>query len=446
MTDTGAAAGHDEGVSPQEAFGIALDLIGREEYGAARQLLVRILEIVPDYPEALNVLAILTNHFGDPASALQLLKRAAELAPDHPGILNNLGNMLIEMRDDAGAVEAYKKAARLAPDDPDPIHNLASVTMARGDLERAERLLRHALHLRPDMGAAHKNLALILMATDRRRESMNHFWKATRFLPSERTSPHVRALAFDWNGEKEGAIAVLEDWLERDPENPEVKHLLAALIEGMTPDRAPDEVVERIFDRFADSFEKKLADLEYRAPELVGEAVARFDPAPSAALSILDAGCGTGLCGPYLRPHAAHLVGVDLSAGMIAEARKGGSYDELAKGELTAFIGERKDDYDLIVSADTLCYFGRIDEVAQNAFAALRPGGAFIFTVEALLEDTEDRFRLGLSGRYTHRRDYVREALTGSGLDIDEIADVTLRMENHEPVAGFLVTARRPAA
>ena len=36
---------------------------------------------------------------------------------------------------------------------------------------------------------------------------------------------------------------------------------------------------------------------------------------------VLDAGCGTGLCGPLLRPYAKRLVGVDLSSGMLERAR-----------------------------------------------------------------------------------------------------------------------------
>ena len=43
---------------------------------------------------------------------------------------------------------------------------------------------------------------------------------------------------------------------------------------------------------------------------------------PSASRPrILDAGCGTGLCGPLLRPLAARLVGVDLSEKMVELAR-----------------------------------------------------------------------------------------------------------------------------
>ena len=54
---------------------------------------------------------------------------------------------------------------------------------------------------------------------------------------------------------------------------------------------------------------------------------------------MLDAGCGTGLCGPLIAPYARRLVGVDLSERMLAQARARDVYDELVKGELTAYLG-----------------------------------------------------------------------------------------------------------
>ena len=51
------------------------------------------------------------------------------------------------------------------------------------------------------------------------------------------------------------------------------------------------------------------------------------------ALDVLDAGCGTGLCGPLVAPYARRLVGVDLSARMLDAGRRRDSvYDELYQG------------------------------------------------------------------------------------------------------------------
>ena len=38
-------------------------------------------------------------------------------------------------------------------------------------------------------------------------------------------------------------------------------------------------------------------------------------------LDVLDLGCGTGLCGPLLRPYARALAGVDLSPQMLERMR-----------------------------------------------------------------------------------------------------------------------------
>ncbi|MCX4239251.1 class I SAM-dependent DNA methyltransferase [Paraliomyxa miuraensis] len=55
-------------------------------------------------------------------------------------------------------------------------------------------------------------------------------------------------------------------------------------------------------------------------------------------LDVLDAGCGTGLCAPLLRPLARTLVGVDLSGKMLDQARRRGGYDELIEAELTEML------------------------------------------------------------------------------------------------------------
>jgi predicted TPR repeat methyltransferase len=54
----------------------------------------------------------------------------------------------------------------------------------------------------------------------------------------------------------------------------------------------------------------------------------------SHRLDVLDAGCGTGLCGTIIAPFACRLVGVDLSEGMLAHAKDKNVYHRLVKAEL----------------------------------------------------------------------------------------------------------------
>jgi SAM-dependent methyltransferase len=93
---------------------------------------------------------------------------------------------------------------------------------------------------------------------------------------------------------------------------------------------------------------------------------------------------GPGLCGPLIAPYAARLVGVDLSGGMLAHAREKAVYHALVQEELSEFLRDNVGAFDLIVSADTLVYFGALDEVFGRAAAALRPNGLLVCTLERL--------------------------------------------------------------
>ena len=85
--------------------------------------------------------------------------------------------------------------------------------------------------------------------------------------------------------------------------------------------------------------------------------------------NILDVGCGTGLCGALLSPYARRLVGVDLSDRMLDQARERNIYDELVKGELTAYLDGCRDAYDVIEpelyrfpAVDPRTFRARVDE------------------------------------------------------------------------------------
>src|SRR5262249_5663230 len=151
----------------------------------------------------------------------------------------------------------------------------------------------------------------------------------------------------------------------------------------------------------------------------------------------LDAGCGTGLCGPLLKPFATRLVGVDLSPGMLAEAAKRELYDELVEAELGAYLTAHRSSFNIIVGCDTLVYIGQLEDTIAAAATALKPDGLLLFTLEHLAEGGEDRrYRLAPTGRFSHPAAYVRATLANAGL-VDVITDPIIpRLECGEPVHG----------
>jgi predicted TPR repeat methyltransferase len=129
---------------------------------------------------------------------------------------------------------------------------------------------------------------------------------------------------------------------------------------------------------------------------------------------------------------------------MLAQAKEKNTYDDLIKGELTEYLRGYRDAFDLIISADTLVYFGGLEDVLGAAARALRPNGLLIFTLEPAAGEAAPDYRLELHGRYTHARRYVERLLAGAGLT-PEIACADLRMESGTPVAGLVIRATKPA-
>src|SRR5690606_36136115 len=125
--------------------------------------------------------------------------------------------------------------------------------------------------------------------------------------PFDEGARKYMALAHAALGDLDAAAAIYREWLEREPDHPGVKHLLAACGGGEVPERAADAYIESTFDSFSTSFDAKLAQLEYRAPQLVVAALAAAEPHANRSLAALDAGCGTGLCGPLIADYVSCL-------------------------------------------------------------------------------------------------------------------------------------------
>ncbi len=220
-------------------------------------------------------------------------------------------------------------------------------------------------------------------------------------------------LAYCVLGQRDKAIELYEEWLKDDPGQPgrraSARRVHRSRCSGAGR-RMP--CVQIIFDNFAASFESKLAHLQYRAPALVHMMLEESGPARRPRRwDVLDAGCGTGLCGPLVAPYARRLTGVDLSAGMLEQAKAKEIYDDLVQGELTAFLQGRPGAFDLIVSADTLVYFGDLEpKWPRRRVRRCAPEGLFVFTLEELVADDDGSRDAARAARPVYARAALRRA------------------------------------
>ncbi|MPZ18951.1 MAG: tetratricopeptide repeat protein, partial [Luteitalea sp.] len=385
-------------VTVEEAVSLAIRLQKNQQLAEAAELYRRILELVPDYPNALHYSGVLAHQQGRSDEGISLIERSLTLEPGQADWYSNLGIVLQDRSKLDDAIVAYQRAIALDPNHANAHNNLGVLLRAQGRPVEAETAYRTAIRLNPDRIDAYTNLGILLTGQKRMQEAVACFCKVITLRPKHPEARRLLALAHCTIGEVDKAVKIFEDWLDEEPEEPIARHMLAACSGQGVPARASDGFIEKIFDSFAASFDSKLTKLSYRAPALVAAMLADLTQAPKS-LDVLDAGCGTGLCGPLVAPFARRLVGVDLSAGMLAQAKEKHVYDDLVKSELTAYLREHKEAFDVILSADTLVYFGTLEEIVAVAAAALRSNGLLIFTLEEATdgESTKD-YRLAPHG------------------------------------------------
>lgn len=98
---------------------------------------------------------------------------------------------------------------------------------------------------------------------------------------------------------------------------------------------------------------------------------------------ILDAGCGTGLCGVALAQAGAKSIdGIDLSPGMLKLARETGVYRELAPVDMTNPLDQPDDKYDIVtcVGTFTTSHVGPTPAL-EELVRVLKKGGVLAATV-----------------------------------------------------------------
>jgi len=258
-------------------------------------------------------------------------------------------------------------------------------------------------------------------------------WPEGRFVLAE-----ILAAA----GQSQAATVAFEAYLAIDPsDSMGAAAKLAAL--GLAPVRSLSPAyVERLFDQYAKRFDKALVEgLKYNAPKQIRDTLSAHFPGRRFA-RCLDLGCGTGLMGAAIRDLVTTLVGVDLSAGMLAEAKSKNIYDELAHSSLQAALTRERVSVDLILAADVLVYVGDLAPVMMAVATALQPGGLLAFTLQA---STEAEFRLGADQRFSHSEGYVTDAVSAAGLNLMTLTHSSFRQERKIDVPGLLIVAAKSA-
>jgi predicted TPR repeat methyltransferase len=326
----------------------------------------------------------------------------------------------------------------------DPQHALAhyhlgNVRRDQGDHGAAERHFARAVTLAPSHAEAHNNLGVIQEVSERADDAVASYRRAIQAKPTL-TQAHLNLGRLLMQlGRREEAARCYRDGVASSDQPSIFVHLLAAL-DGRPTSAAPAEYVRATFDGFARDFDERLVGhFDYHVPDAMARAIASLRPLSERAADVLDLGCGTGLSGAAFALLSRRLVGVDVSGNMLQEARARGCYQELAEAEILAWMqAAAAAQFDLILAADVLVYFGDLGPIFAQAARLLRPGGLLAFSIEVC---SDADWRLQDSGRYAQSAGYIERLAKEHGFTVSLRADQPIR----KPIVGLLyVLSRSP--
>ena len=381
----------------------------RERYEEAADACAGALDLYPGDESLQNTLGSALLNLARVDEAVAVYEAAVA---DHPasGELHfNLATAYYRKRRFLKAIAAFERSAELVPGDIGVHIELGNICNSVGRYDQAARAYREAIDLDPTSAPAHRGLGLALRSLERVDEARDAYMRA----------------------------------LEIEPGNVSTEFALKTL-SGEAIAAAPEAYVVETFDRMADSFDEELLDyLEYKTPRLLRQAVGGILSREAPGWTILDVGCGTGLCGPLFRDLASHLTGTDLSPGMIDKARQRGGYDVLRVEPLEQTLSEATGEFDLVIAADVFVYIGDLDAVFAACARALKRGGYFAFSTEHA-EDGD--YGLNKAMRFVHSRAYLEQLAPRHGFEITLADKAVIRKEVNEPVTGGIYLLKQGAS
>lgn len=458
-------------------------LIDANRLGAARGILSAARQLAPGTPRLASLAARLELREGRPAASLAALSQAIDAAPSaelyklradakhqlgdaagavvdaaeavihdrhDPAAKALLGTLLLELGRHADAIACLNEAVNAAPANPFFREGFANALLAAGQPDAAAATYAAGIAAAPG-SLALRNGAILLAVRQR------DFTAAVELAEQARIAGIADACTFGLKGhalsslgQHEAAADAYADALKLGPEDPYVRHLVAAA--GVRPGatHAPADYVRTVFDGYAERFETHLIGLGYRVPGLVRAAAQAHLPLAAGETigPVLDLGCGTGLLAVALSGlPLAPLVGVDLSPRMLALAATKRLYSELHESEICAFLASDARRWRLILAADVFCYIGALEPVLAAAHPRLLPGGRLIFSAEQLMGPYfgNGDWALGRQGRYAHAEAYLVRAAQQAGFTVSALDHEVQRQDAGGPVAGFVAVLARPA-
>lgn len=323
----------------------------------------------------------------------------------------------------------------------------------------------------------HQNFGMALLYEQRVEESLEHLQLASHFLPKDVEVLFHLGLCNHLLGQFEQAQSSYEQALCIDPKHCPSLHNLATVaislnqhakaiitLKKLSLLQPKDVIVETLldalgaksrkkhhqtfittlFDQYAFNYDKHLREvLRYNPFEKARDLMNKvFNLNAFQCGLTCDLGCGTGLAAPFFNDLSYKTIGIDLSEGMLLQAKHKGYYDELIHDDIIDFLRGERRLFKTVLGFEITNYLGeRTHTLLELLSRRCLPGALIVLTFEKNVNNQKDIY-LNDNVRFTFHQDYIEHDLFQKNWRLCCLEETTLRQEHGKSVKGFIALGK----
>lgn len=433
----------------------------------AEHHLKKALDINPDHIDANYNMGLFTlpknRH-----KAKEFFQRTTALDPAHTAALFQLAQIHHVEKSYRHALRLYEKVLDAQPNDPECLNKIGLIHLAQDNLNEGIACLSKAVSICPDIEDIHHNLACCYLHKKEYQSALSH-WLSHLKINQEPTTYYNIGVTYLYLGRYDDCTDYLFHVIKTDPNHyealinlgaaflqkghvtsacdyyeraqsiqhtPAVAYILNALKNNQDISSAPSDYVTDLFDNYAFHYDNHLLNvLDYQVPKRLQSILPALIHTPPQSLFCLDLGCGTGLAAQALVTMKKTLIGVDLSANMLDIAKKKSIYDRLICQDILTPITEYLQCVDLVLTADTLPYFGDLNPLFSLVKNYIKTDGYWIFTIETTHQS--DRL-LNQSARFAHHPKTITSLCNQFEFSVFHSENIQLRTQQNQYIEGMI--------
>ena len=365
--------------------------------------------------------------------ALKKVNNLLKIKPNNADLHNNKGIILRALKKYNDALKCYKDAIIIDKNNPIYFNNRGNLYWDMGEEKLADKDYNKSLDINPKYYDALINLIKLRQYQELHEEAENLCLKALEI--NKNNNMAFKLLGISQINQKKIDLGIKNLKISQKIKfDRSIEHQID-ILKGKEVDTTPMEFIENTFDHYANKFDHHLINiLNYSVPNFIEKELNLIDKKIKFE-NVIDLGCGTGLCGKFLKNKSSNLIGIDISPRILEKADKKNIYDKLICSNFIDYLKKTSSQFDLFVAADVFIYTGEISETFDLIKKRATKESYFIFSTETL---NQGNYKLQESGRFSHSENYIKQKSIENSMILISKKDIKVRKEKNKWINGHL--------